>query len=184
MTYMIIYDVPNIENAELQKFENVTAARIALDKLSETRHGLMFNDIDGLKDLSMSVCIKLYNQFVPEDKQVKKFGNASIAKVRLLQVMKNVPQEATPKRAKKEKKVREPRPPKEKKPSVRAAEHSKVITLITTENPRKAGTEAHKLFALYTTGMTVGDYIKAGGSLGRIKTDLEKGRIKVEDAKS
>jgi hypothetical protein len=70
-----------------------------------------------------------------------------------------------------EKKTRasSPRIPKEAK-----------IKLKATANPKRAGSEAHKRFALYVDGMTVGDFLEAGGLMGDINFDLGKGFIEVE----
>ena len=53
------------------------------------------------------------------------------------------------------------------------------ITVLAKENPRREGTDAHEKFKLYKTGMTVADYIKKGGSSGKIRTDVARGNIKV-----
>ena len=53
------------------------------------------------------------------------------------------------------------------------------ITLLVKANPRREGTKAHKRFALYKTGMTVGDYLKKGGSRGSLRKDLKLKRVKV-----
>jgi hypothetical protein len=47
-----------------------------------------------------------------------------------------------------------------------------VITLLSSVNPKREGTLAHTRFALYRTGMTIGEYINAGGRPGDIKHDL------------
>lgn len=63
-----------------------------------------------------------------------------------------------------------------RKPSV---QDNAKITLLVKANPRREGTKAHKRFALYKTGMTVGDYLKKGGSRGSLRKDLKLKRVKV-----
>lgn len=60
---------------------------------------------------------------------------------------------------------------------------SRVITFV-AENPKKKGSSAHARFALYKVGMTVSEFVAAGGTLGDVKWDAERGFIKftLEDA--
>lgn len=51
------------------------------------------------------------------------------------------------------------------------------ITLVMKENPKR-GKSAER-YKLYRSGMTVGDFIKAGGQRADIKWDLAHGFIKV-----
>ena len=61
-----------------------------------------------------------------------------------------------------------------------------VIKLLKSGNQRRPGTNAHKKYALYRTGMTVADFIaagkKAGVRTGRsgIRTDLRRGNIALD----
>lgn len=57
------------------------------------------------------------------------------------------------------------------------------ITVLSENNPRKAGTRAAMLFALYRTGMTVAEYVVAGGGRGNVKCDLERGNISLAKTK-
>ena len=63
-----------------------------------------------------------------------------------------------------------------RKPSV---QDNAKITLLVKANPRREGTKAHKRYSLYKTGMTVGDYLKKGGSRGSLRKDLKLKRVKV-----
>lgn len=47
-------------------------------------------------------------------------------------------------------------------------------------NPKRAGSDAHKLFTLYRQGMTVADFVKAGGTGAALKYDSTKGYITVK----
>lgn len=57
------------------------------------------------------------------------------------------------------------------------------IHLVAEGNPRKAGTRAFLLYALYRPGMTVAEYVAAGGGRGNVKCDVERGNIRLEPAK-
>ena len=59
-----------------------------------------------------------------------------------------------------------------------------VITLLVTDNPRKPGTGAAIRFALYRTGMTVAEYVAAGGQRSNIATDVGRGSISVAPPKT
>lgn len=54
------------------------------------------------------------------------------------------------------------------------------ITLISEKNPKREGSKAHPRFALYKTGQTVGEFIKAGGTFGDLDWDSSHGFISVE----
>jgi chemotaxis protein histidine kinase CheA len=51
------------------------------------------------------------------------------------------------------------------------------ITVLTKENPKRA--DAARRFALYKTGMTVGEYIEAGGYPADVRWDIKQGFIAV-----
>lgn len=54
---------------------------------------------------------------------------------------------------------------------------TETILVLAKENPKKAGSAAHRKFALYTDEMTVGEFLKAGGTRIDIKWDLDHGFI-------
>ena len=58
------------------------------------------------------------------------------------------------------------------------------ITVIAKSNPRRPGTKVHRRFAFYKTGMTVGEFLKKGGTMGSVRGDLRRGNIRIEGAKS
>jgi hypothetical protein len=55
-----------------------------------------------------------------------------------------------------------------------------VITVLATENPKNKGTLAFQRFALYQSGMTIAEYVAAGGRTGDIKNDVASQYISVE----
>lgn len=78
------------------------------------------------------------------------------------------------------------KPGEEKKPaaprvrtSARFPDGAK-ITLISEKNPKREGSKAHFKFSQYKTGMTCGEFIKAGGTFGDLDWDSQRGFISVE----
>lgn len=67
-----------------------------------------------------------------------------------------------------------------KKTRVHYNQHS-VITMLATSNPKRKNTLAFKRFELYKTGMTIADYVKAGGRTGDINYDVIAGFITVSN---
>ena len=55
----------------------------------------------------------------------------------------------------------------------------RTITVLAATNPKKPSSKAYQRFALYRTGMTVGDYVKAGGRVGDIQYDTRHQFISV-----
>lgn len=64
------------------------------------------------------------------------------------------------------------KPVVEKKPRPGAVNPRETITLLVESNPKREGSEAHKRFALYKNGITVADFLKAGGAMADINWDL------------
>lgn len=54
------------------------------------------------------------------------------------------------------------------------------IVYVSEVNPKKQGSSAYDRFALYTIGMTVDEFVKAGGTAADVKWDAERGFIKLE----
>lgn len=54
------------------------------------------------------------------------------------------------------------------------------IKLLADKNPKREGSKAHSRFALYKKEMTVGEFIKAGGTFGDLAWDASRGYIQVE----
>ncbi len=55
------------------------------------------------------------------------------------------------------------------------------ITLLVKENPKRSGSNAHAVYALYRDGMTVSDFIAAGGSYSDLKWDMKHKSVKIEE---
>jgi aldehyde dehydrogenase (NAD+) len=58
------------------------------------------------------------------------------------------------------------------------------ITWVTEENPKQERSKSHDRFALYRVGMTVDEFIAAGGKREDIKWDMERGFIRLDGAKA
>jgi hypothetical protein len=63
----------------------------------------------------------------------------------------------------------------------RAAFRAKHIKLLATENPKRDASEAAKRFALYRDGMTVGEYLEAGGTTADVRWDEKNKFIELGD---
>ena len=57
-----------------------------------------------------------------------------------------------------------------------------VIRLNVDVNPKREGSLAHARFALYEDGMTVAEYLAAGGRSSDVHYDASHGDITLEDA--
>lgn len=53
------------------------------------------------------------------------------------------------------------------------------ITLLAKANPKRNGSKTYKRFALYKSGMTVGDFLKKGGTHGDVNWDSKHKYIKL-----
>lgn len=62
---------------------------------------------------------------------------------------------------------------------VRAESAARKITLVAKENPKRKDSSSFKRFALYKSGMTVGDFIAKGGTMADVNYDSAKGYVKV-----
>lgn len=56
---------------------------------------------------------------------------------------------------------------------------NRIITLVTSVNPKRPSSDAFKVFALYQDGMTVRDFINAGGTFPDLNFDSKKGFIEL-----
>jgi hypothetical protein len=59
-----------------------------------------------------------------------------------------------------------------------ALSDSMKITVLVKENPKRA--KAAERFALYKNGMTIGDYVAAGGTLADVRWDVRQEFISVK----
>lgn len=53
------------------------------------------------------------------------------------------------------------------------------ISILASENPKRAGSQAHTRFALYRSGMTVAEFVKVGGKPVDLAWDVKHGFIAV-----
>lgn len=114
---------------------------------------------------------------------VKKFESRAVGVKRLLKALE---ERATP--------VPEPEPepidnPKEVKKmsdvtnGTRARRNdADVIRVTVDKNPKREGSEAHDRFALYRDGMTLAEYVAAGGRRSDLAYDTKHGFVTVEKA--
>ena len=54
-----------------------------------------------------------------------------------------------------------------------------VIKLLVAENPKRKGTLAYDRYAYYRDGITIAEYVAAGGRSGDIKHDIKFGYIEL-----
>lgn len=57
------------------------------------------------------------------------------------------------------------------------ADKRAIITIKTIDNPKRPGTLSHARYELYQDGMTVAEYLDAGGRTGDINYDVAEGYI-------
>jgi hypothetical protein len=60
--------------------------------------------------------------------------------------------------------------------------NKQVITLLRKENPKRKGSKSFARFALYVDGMSVADFLKAGGTRGDINWDVAHEHISLTPA--
>jgi hypothetical protein len=53
------------------------------------------------------------------------------------------------------------------------------ISLLVAENPKRKGSAAHTVYALYKDGMSVADFISAGGNYADLRWDVKHKFVKV-----
>jgi len=63
--------------------------------------------------------------------------------------------------------------------SARSINKDLKIKILTAENPRRKGTATFDMFNLYKDGMTVAEYLAAGGRLIDVKADVERKHIEL-----
>ena len=101
----------------------------------------------------------------------------------------SIAQRAAAARAKKaaEKKATAAPTPKKAAPAARApapaaAPDGRRITVLAPTNPKRPGSAAHARFALYRTGMTVAEFVAAGGRAVDLNWDVPHKFIRVDPA--
>jgi hypothetical protein len=108
-----------------------------------------------IAELTIAQTTELYNQLVAEDRQVRKFPNKAEAHKRLAVALRQarkivVATETGPGLADQP----------ETQPRTELTDDCR-ITLLVEENPKRVGSKTHARFALYKTGMTVGQFLDA-----------------------
>lgn len=71
-------------------------------------------------------------------------------------------------------------PTVEERSTYRPSEEAIIVKYI-SDNPKRVGTAAHARFDLYVPGITVGEYMAAGGTLDDIYSDIARAYIVVSD---
>lgn len=64
-------------------------------------------------------------------------------------------------------------------PAVRKSDPRRIVYVSPT-NPKREGTASHARFALYVEGMSIDEFVQAGGTIADVKWDSERGFIKIE----
>ena len=59
----------------------------------------------------------------------------------------------------------------------RRANKKSIIKILVENNPKRKGTLTYERVALYKDGMTVAEYVQAGGRTGDVNHDVEQGYI-------
>ena len=70
---------------------------------------------------------------------------------------------------------------------VRASEaqtDTRIIRVLVAENPKRKGTASYERFARYRDGMSVAEFVKAGGTQGDLRWDQERGFVRLEEPQS
>lgn len=67
----------------------------------------------------------------------------------------------------------------ESKQTRQRANKKAIITVIVSDNPKRKNTLAFDRYALYRTGMTVAEYVAAGGRTGDVLYDAAEGYIEL-----
>lgn len=70
--------------------------------------------------------------------------------------------------------------PKAKTPKKEPVADKRVITLLVKENPKRPGSKAHARFELYKNGMTVEQFLAAGGTLSDVAWNIAHKFIEVK----
>jgi hypothetical protein len=63
-----------------------------------------------------------------------------------------------------------------------ATTDTRLIRVLADRNPKRPGTAAHDRFALYVDGMTVAEFLRAGGTRGDLQWDQERCFIRLAPA--
>ncbi len=76
--------------------------------------------------------------------------------------------------------ARKKKPKKQTKEIAKALGDDAVIRILVDHNPKRRNSRSYGEFTLYKEGMTVSEYLNAGGSRAGIRWDLDKQFIRLE----
>ena len=97
--------------------------------------------------------------------------------------VKEAVEEVAPKKGAVKKTAAKPTPAVEvveKVPRALKIPNEAVITVLAEGNPKRAGSASYERFELYKDGMTVGEYIEAGGKRADVQWDVDHEHISIE----
>lgn len=168
------------DGSKIFSFKSVKGAAAYVE--AEAKDGFQVtDDTKSLKDVPLDVLVTIYNTIRPE-KPVKKFADRATAHEKMRGVLevlaKPGPQAAvvgdiSPKTPKAPRDPNAPKAPRVGK----LDDHT--IEFISKENPRKPGTSGHRSRELAKEGMTVAEFVAAGGVRRDLEWDVEKGWTKL-----
>ena len=125
------------------------------------------------------VLVEVYNAI--SGTHIKKFESRDVGVRRLLEALPTVAREPAPvtlatasegKMAKSENGTGKRGRQSKYKPDM-------TITVLADKNPKRAGSKAAARFELYHSGMTVADFVAAGGTVTKLALDVNRGQVSV-----
>jgi len=155
----------------------IVAKAAELEELGEVDANVTtISSVEDLAGIPMKGLVKLYNATLGKGLSVKEIpgceGDLHVAASAVLKAMEAY---ELPVKAVKEPKA--PKAPKDPNAVRKTLNKEATITIVSTTNPKRAGSTSAARFDLYTNGMTVAQAIEAGVTTGDIHWDSEKGFI-------
>ena len=200
--YVVCYQCPNFTN--FQAFFSEGEKKVAQDfvmTLPEDHAAYTFSIVEELgRAASHGMLVKIYNAF--SEKPIQKFENAKVGASRVFALVerlakpfseaKHEPAEVEPESTSEEEtdmaasngtaKKKAPKKAKAEGGAKRkrtSYEDGAKIEVLIEGNPRREGTKAHKMFALFRNGMLVKTYFENKGSAGALKKSIAKKWVKI-----
>jgi len=170
-----------------------SAVEAAVDRLPPDRTAFILNTAgsftDPISHLSGPRLVELYNalaesgaspvsKFQDKDTGLRRVGLRLIELARTAPVFQLAAGSAQPK--KERKKMSDDQTNGAAKGRKRNHTEAQVITVLVDKNPKREGSSAHERFNLYRTGMTVSQYVEAGGRTGDLTYDEKHSFISVQ----
>lgn len=150
-------------------------------KITETDL-LLKSAADAASKLTINVLTTLINQ--RQKKKISRVSDKTSGAERLWELLRESPPESDGNggaKAKKPPKAKKERAEKSPGTDRRARyQDDQVISVLSSENPRREGTHGHANFKLYKTGMTVGEYRAAGGASNHLMWDVDHEYISIK----